>query len=62
MVDDADDVIGPDIDWTGRKTHAQPGTWTAIPLSTEHPVTALLATIRAVWLASGPKPTRVRVH
>jgi hypothetical protein len=61
-VDDAADVIGPDIEWTGRKTHAQPGTWTAIPLSTEHPVTALLATIRAVWLASGPKPTRVRVH
>ena len=61
-VDDDDDVIGPDIEWTGRKTHRQPGTWTAIPLSTDHPVTALLATIRAVWLASGPKPTRVRVH
>ena len=54
--------ITPDIQWTGRKTHEQPGTWTAVKLSDEHPITAMLATIRAVWLASGPKPTRVRVH
>jgi hypothetical protein len=54
--------ITADIEWTGRKTHEAPGTWTAVKLSDEHPVTAMLATIRAVWLASGPKPTRPRVH
>ena len=62
VIDDPDDVIGACIEWTGRKTHEQPGTWTAIPLSAEHPVTALLATIRAVSLAFGPKPTKARVH
>ena len=54
--------IASDIEWTGRKTHDAPGTWTAIKLSDEHPVTAMLATIRAVWLASGPKKTKARVH
>lgn len=54
--------ITPDIAWTGRKSHEAPGTWTAIKLSDEHPVTAMLATIRAVWLASGPKPSKGRVH
>lgn len=54
--------IGEDIAWTGRKTHEGPGTWTAIPLSTEHPVTAMLATIRAVWLASGDRPAKGKVH
>jgi hypothetical protein len=54
--------ITPDIEWTGRKTHEAPGTWTAVKLSDEHPVTAMLATIRAVWLASGPKPVRPRLH
>ena len=50
------DPITPDIEWTGRKTHEAPGTWTAVKLVDEHPITAMLATIRAVWLASGPKP------
>ena len=54
--------ITPDIEWTGRKTHEAPGTWTAVKLSDDHPITAMLATIRAVWLASGPKPHKARVH
>lgn len=62
LVWDSADVVGPDIPWTGRKTHQMPGTWTAIPTSDEHPPTAMLATIRAVWLASGPKPQRPKVH
>ena len=52
--------ITPDIEWTGRKTHEAPGTWTAVKLSDEHPITAMLATIRAVWLASGPRTTSRR--
>jgi hypothetical protein len=54
--------ITPDIEWTGRKTHEAPGTWTAVKLSEDHPVTAMLATIRAVWLASGPRPAHGKVH
>ena len=46
--------ITPDIEWTGRKTHEAPGTWTAVKLSEDHPITAVLATIRAVYKASGP--------
>lgn len=53
--------VTADIEWTGRRTHAAPGTWTAVPLSDEHPVTGMLATIRAVWLASGPRPVKARV-
>lgn len=53
--------VTSDVEWTGRHTHPVPGTWTAVPLSDEHPVTGLLATIRAVWLASGPRPVRGRV-
>lgn len=53
--------VTADIEWTGRKTHPMPGTWTAIPLSEEHPVTGMLATIRAVGLASGPRPVKARV-
>lgn len=53
--------ITDDIEWTGRKTHPVPGTWTAVTLSDDHPVTGMLATIRAVWLASGPRPSHGRL-
>ena len=46
----------------GARRTRQPGTWTAVKLSDDHPITAMLATIRAVWLASGPKPHKARVH
>lgn len=55
------EAVTADIEWLGRRTHPLPGTWTAVPMSDEHPVTGMLATIRAVWLASGPRPVKARV-
>jgi hypothetical protein len=60
--DELTERIAADIEWTGRKTHEAPGTWTAVKLSDEHPVTAMLATIRAVFLGSGPRQVKPRVH
>lgn len=47
--------ITDDLNWTARKPHDS-GAWIAVP-SSERPVTAVLAAIRAVWLASAPKIT-----
>jgi hypothetical protein len=45
--------ITDDLAWTARKPHDS-GAWIAVP-SSDRPVTAVLAAIRAVWLASAPK-------
>jgi hypothetical protein len=55
------DTLVDDIPWTGRRAHVTPGTWTAVTMSDDHPVTAMLATIRAVWLTSGPRPSHGRL-
>lgn len=52
--------VGEQIGWTTRKPH-ESGAWMAVPVSDEHPTTAVEAAIRAVWLASGPKPGAPRV-
>jgi N-acyl-D-aspartate/D-glutamate deacylase len=57
---DVADAVTADLAWTARKPH-ESGAWMAVKASPEHPITASLAAIRAVWLASGPKPAAPRV-
>jgi hypothetical protein len=52
--------ITEDLAWTSRKPHDS-GAWTAVPAAPERPVTAALAAIRAVYLASAPKSELPRI-
>jgi len=49
------DQVSSDLAWTARKPH-ESGAWQAVKARDDRPITAALAAIRAVWLASGPKP------
>lgn len=53
-------IIGEDLAWTARKPH-ESGAWMAVKATDDRPATAALAAIRAVWLASGPRPAAPRV-
>jgi len=57
---DGADHITDDLSWTARKPHDS-GAWMAVPATPERSVTAVLAAIRAVWLASAPKPPAPRI-
>lgn len=57
--DEAEQVTG-DLTWTARKPHEN-GAWQAVKAKDDRPITATLAAIRAVWLASGPKPAIPKV-
>ena len=57
---DGADHISNDLPWTARKPHDS-GAWQAVPATPERSVTAVLAAIRAVWLASAPKPPAPRI-
>jgi hypothetical protein len=46
--------ITDDLTWTARKPHDS-GAWQAVPATSDKSVTAVLAAIRAVWLASAPR-------
>ena len=46
--------ITDDLTWTARKPHDS-GAWQAVPTTPERSVTAVLAAIRACWLASAPR-------
>jgi len=52
--------VTEDLAWTARKPHDS-GAWTAVPASPERPVTSVLAAIRAVYLASAPRPSAPRI-
>jgi hypothetical protein len=51
---DGDPLIAEDIAFTVRHSF-ESGLWVAQPTTTERPVTAALAAIRATYLASAPK-------
>jgi hypothetical protein len=53
--------IGFDLKWAARKMH-EAGAFHAVRANEEHPITAVLAAIRAVGLASGPVPSAPRVY
>jgi len=50
---DAADITD-DLTWTTRKAHDESGSFAAVRADDDRPITAALAAIRAVWLASGP--------
>lgn len=58
--DDARQVT-EDLSWTARKPHDESGSYQAVRAKDDRPITAALAAIRAVWLASGPKPAAPKV-
>lgn len=49
------DHITDDLSWTARKAHLESGAWTAVAATPERSITAVLAAIRATWLASAPR-------
>jgi len=53
--------ISDDLAFTVRKVR-EDGTFMAVKAIEEHPITAALAAVRAVWLASSPKDKRPRVY
>jgi hypothetical protein len=59
---DADSVTD-DLTWTVRSDPSMDGSWMAVRAKDDRPITASLAAIRAVWLASSPKlPGGLRVQ
>lgn len=54
------DTLTNDLLWLARKPH-ESGAWQAVVVDEEHGATAALAAIRAVWLASGPRPEAPRI-
>jgi hypothetical protein len=53
-------AIGDDLTWTARKPHDETGSFQAVRAQDDRPIPASLAAIRAVWLASAPRPEPVR--
>jgi hypothetical protein len=50
------EAVGTDLGWTARKPHDESGSFQAVRADDDRPITAALASIRAVWLASQPRP------
>jgi hypothetical protein len=53
--------VTDDLTWTSRKQDTDTGSYQAVRASDDRSITASLAAIRAVWLASGPKPASPKV-
>lgn len=52
-------AVGDDLTWTARKQHDDSGSFQAVRADDNRPITAALAAIRAVGLASAPHPKSV---
>lgn len=52
-------AVGDDLAWTAKKPHDESGSFQAVRADDDRPITAALAAIRAVWLASVPRPELV---
>lgn len=52
--------IGEDLTWTARKPHDESGSFQAVRANDDRPITAALAGIRAVWMASVPRPVTTK--
>ena len=48
------DAVTDDLIWTAKKADADSGSFKAVRADDERPITASLAAIRAVWMASTP--------
>jgi hypothetical protein len=55
------DAVTDDLTWTSRKQDHETGSYQAVRAQDDRSITASLAAIRAVWLASGPKPSTPKV-
>jgi hypothetical protein len=55
----SEDAIGADLPWATR--HAIGAGWMAGPTKADHPITALLAAIRAVGAVTGPRTAPARI-
>lgn len=55
------DAVTDDLTWTARKAQEETGSFQAVRANDDRPVTAVLAAIRAVWMASGPRPPIARI-
>lgn len=55
------DPITDDLTWTSRKHDAETGSFQAVRAQDDRAITASLAAVRAVYLASGPKPAIARM-
>jgi len=55
------DAVTDDLTWTSRKPHDESGSFQAVRADDDRPITAALAAIRAVWLASGPGGGQARI-
>lgn len=56
------DPVTDDLTWTARKPDGEQGSFHAVRAKDDRPITASLAAVRAVWLASDetPRPPRIR--
>jgi len=56
------EAVTDDLAWTARKDHDDTGHFQAVRMADDHSIPAALASIRAVWLASGPSTSRARIY
>jgi len=54
-------AVTDDLTWTTRKPHDETGSFHAVRADDARPITAALAAVRAVWLASGPSQGIARI-
>jgi hypothetical protein len=55
-------AVTDDLVWTTRKPHDESGSYQAVRANDDRPITAALASIRAVWLASNPPTSEARIY
>jgi hypothetical protein len=51
------ETVTDDLTWTSRKENDETGSFQAVRANDDRPIPAALAAIRAVWLATGLRPT-----
>ena len=56
------EAVGTDLAWTARKENDETGSYQAVRANDDRPITAALAAIRAVWLATGLRPATPRIY
>jgi hypothetical protein len=55
-------AVGDDLTWTARKENDETGSFAAVRANDDRPITAALAAIRAVWMATGLRSAAPRVY
>lgn len=56
------DAVTEDLAWTARKVDHESQSYEAVRIKDDRPITAVLAAIRAVWLASSPPVPSLKVR